>query len=161
MFSAADAGRRGGFVLVVSLLVLLVLALLATTVMHTSLLQLRMVTQVERQARARQAALGQLDIWLDYLGASVPAGGPGARHCVELADCEFPDLPGAMALDRTHSLLRVLDSAVQPPRLAEAEASSGLDYRATQSEITVTSGDAGAVSRVTQGVTVLHPGALP
>lgn len=158
---AAESGVPRGFILVASLLILLVLALLAATVMETGLLQLRMTTQAERQARARHSALGQLERWLQYLGHSVPVGGPGERHCTEALTCDYPDLPGALAPEGSNSMLQVVTAARPPPRLAEFEASSAVAYRATGYEITVEASAEGSSVSITQGVTVLHPGGSP
>ena len=157
-------GSRG-YVLLVSLILLMLLGMLAATVMQTNLLQLRMTTNVERRMQARQSALGQLEAWLSYLGSSMPSGSPGDLHCVEgmaHAACNYADLPAEVAGDGvTELMIIVADGGLPPPRVAESEATSAVAYKAYQYEITVSTEIDATGYSATQGVTVLQAGVQP
>lgn len=165
MFIAVKAPGSCGYILVVSLLVLLLLAMLAATVMQTNLLQLHMTAHMDQRVQARQAALGQVEAWLSYLGNSVPGGSAGDLHCVEgmaHAACRYTDLPREVAGNGTTELLIIAgDGGLPPPRLAEHAATSAVAYRAYHYEITVSAEVDAAAYRTTQGVVVLSPGVLP
>ena len=165
MFIAVRTMVSRGYILLVSLLVLLFLAMLAATVMQTNLLQLRMTNNVERRMQARQAALSQLEAWLSYLGNSMPRGSAGDRHCVEgmaHAACDYADLPLEVAENgATELTITAGDGGLPPPRLAEYEATSAVAYKAYHYEITVSTGVDATAYSATQGVTVLQPGVMP
>ena len=112
-------GKSRGMVLLMSLVVMMALAVLSATVLETSLLEVRLTTQVERKALARQAALGQLETWLDHLGTTIPGGAPGERHCPpgeSSLPCEYRDLPAD--LNRvTRSEVRIVGTDIAPPPL--------------------------------------------
>jgi len=84
-------GRQQGVVLIVSLIFLLLLAILATTVSETNILQLRMAGNDESKMEATQRALAIVDAILDE-GTNVPVvGDVGYRICDE--DSSSPTLP--------------------------------------------------------------------
>ena len=153
--------RPAGMALLTSLVVLMILAVLSAAVLDTFTLQLRMAHANLVFVQSRQAALAQLEIWLDHMALTVPAGFAGATHCPQSSGgCDYPDMP-----DHLHAVslseLRVIDRDLPPPRRVTVEASSALHYRAMHYEITAgaRARDDGPAVSLSQGVMVLYPGA--
>ena len=147
--------------LVASLVVLAALALLALVLLDTHAMQVRMAGGNIAHVTARQAALAQLETWLDYLALGVPAGRAGERHCptgTVSPACAYPDLPREL-LDVAATELLLIDPGMAPPRRAEVEASSAVSYRAAHYELTVSAraADEGPAVSLSQGVLVLYP----
>lgn len=156
--------RHHGMALLASLVVLLILALLAAALLDTHAVQLRMAAGQLAFVRSRQAALAQLETWLDHLGLSVPAGVSGDLHCPAgraTASCTYPDLPEHLHTVISSELLLIDAGSGPPPRRVEDQASSAIHYRATHYEVTARAqaSEAGPTVSLTQGVLVLHPGA--
>jgi hypothetical protein len=154
--------RRSGLALVTSLVVLLALAMLAAALLDTFTVHVRLAGGNLGYLGARQAALAQLETWLDYLALAVPAGEAGDRHCpagTVSPACQYPDLPLEL-LDVAATELLLIDTDRAPPRRAEVEASSAVSYRAAHYEITATARaeHGGPDVSLTQGVLVLYPG---
>lgn len=153
--------RRRGIALVTGLVVLLALATLAMALLDTFAMHLRMAGGNLAYVASRQAALAQLETWLDYLALDVPRGQAGDRHCptgTVTPACGYPDLPLAL-LDVAATELLLINPGMAPPRRAEFEASSAVSYRAAHYELTVTARveEEGPDVSLTQGVVVLYP----
>ena len=153
-----------GVILVFSLLFLLLLASLTAALAGGGLMQLRLATNSEEMAVSRQLALGELELWLDYMGGAYPDGSAGERHCVlgsEIPDCHSHELPmGLASLDSSY--ITVVEEAGRPlPRLSERQATSALAYRAARYEITTEvegrARGSGELS-LSQGVLAIFPG---
>ena len=162
------AGQRG-MVLVVSLLVLLVLGLIATTVARTNLLQLHMAGNGEARIAALQQSLAAVDAVLAGGVSVLPiSGGLGYRTCL-------PGSPNVACNERTVVLapaalpatgqLDVAVTRVAPllgnmPVMSEEGASSAVHFRVAKFEIAVAylaaGQDAGRAALV-QGVLVRLP----
>ena len=158
--------RRRGLALVTSLVLLLVLALLAAALLDTYTVHVRMAAGNLAHVESRQAALAQLETWLDYLAQTVPAGEAGDLHCPVGSGstaCRYPDLPRELQRVAATELLVIDPGTAPPPRRAESEASSAVSYRAARYEVTVTarSTPEGPVVSLTQGMLVLYPGGGP
>lgn len=158
--------RRRGLALVTSLVLLLVLALLAAALLETYTVHVRMAAGNLAHVAARQAALAQLETWLDYLALTVPAGVAGDLHCPVGSgspDCRYPDLPRELQHVAATELLVIDPGTAPPPRRTEAGASSAVSYRAARYEVTVTARatDQGPLVSLTQGMLVLYPGGDP
>lgn len=161
-----------GAVLIVSLLVLLLLGLIATTVTRTNQLQLRMAGNTENRTAAMQQALGAVDAVLDSPTSTPLSGGVGHIICAadaapELACGEHtlqlpPDaLPDVGALD-VH-VVRLEPAVARMPVLAEDSASSAVYYRVAKFEVRAAyEGTAEGLGRVAiaQGVLVRLPVSL-
>jgi PilX N-terminal len=160
--------RQRGVVLVVSLLVLLLLGIIATTVARTNLLQLRMAGNDEARTAAMQQALAVVDAVLPSAVGAAPAGGVGYRLC--LADSADPGcdeyslaLAGG-ALPATGNtavaVTRVAPLEERMPVLAEAQANSTVYYRVAKLEVQVSyDGSAAGIGRATiaQGLLLRLP----
>jgi hypothetical protein len=140
----SDAAQRG-VVLVVSLLVLLVLGIVATTVARTNQLQLHMAGNDEARIAALQQALAVSDSVLGAAtGAQLPAT-VGYRVCTAAAaadNCDERTLvldplvePGVGKLEV--ALVRMAPLVGRLPVMGEADASSTVHYRAAKIEIQV------------------------
>ncbi|MEE4146684.1 MAG: hypothetical protein V2I26_17900 [Halieaceae bacterium] len=165
--SCAGAAQEG-LVLLVSLLVLLLLAVIATTVAGTNRLQLRMAANDEARVAALQQALAAVDAVLDSPGGISLDSAVGHRRCMagspEPSCYDYtielpPDaLPAAGSLDV--SVTRVAPAESAMPSLDETGASSAVHYRVAKFEIRVaydgTSAGAGRAT-LTQGVLVRLP----
>jgi hypothetical protein len=161
------SGQRG-VVLVVSLLVLLLLGIIATTVARTNLLQLRMAGNDEARTAAMQQALAVVDAVLPSAVGRVPAGDVGYRLCLPGSDDTGCDeyslaLEGG-ALPATGStavaVTRVAPLEERMPVLAEAQASSTVYYRVAKLEVQVSyDGSAAGIGRATiaQGLLLRLP----
>ncbi|MFC1578859.1 PilX N-terminal domain-containing pilus assembly protein [Pseudomonadota bacterium] len=157
--------RQRGTVLLVSLLVLLLLALLGTTVARTSLLQLQMASNDEHRMSALQQAIAVVDNVLDT-GAGMELAAPvGYSTCTAQAsryacDANGIALPAGLqpALGRLEVMVeRIAPYAARMPRLGEEGASSTVFYRVARFEIRGafdgSANDLG-MAEVTQGVLV-------
>jgi Tfp pilus assembly protein PilX len=161
------ASQRG-FVLIVSLLVLLLLGIIATTVARTNRLQLHMAGNDEGRVAALQQALAVVDAVLDSpaaisLDSSVGhmncmAGSPDPacdEYTLELAPGALPE-SGDLAL----AVTRVAPAESAMPVMEEAMASSAVHYRVAKFEVQVTyDGTTAGVGRASlaQGVLVRLP----
>jgi hypothetical protein len=176
----ASNSRRGqqGFVLIVSLLVLLMLGIIATTVARTNRLQLHIAGNDEGRVAALQQALAVLDAVLDSPAAFSLDSGVGHRNClagsldrscdeyaIELAPGALPEA-GRVEL----SVTRVAPAESAIPLLEQDLASSAVHYRAAKFEVRVAyDGAAAGIGRaaLVQGVFVRLPvsmqsgGAMP
>lgn len=156
--------RARGTVLLVCLLVLLLLALLGTTVARTSLLHLHMAGNDENRLSALQQAMAVVDTVL-AAGAGLPLSSPVAyRSCtaqVEPRPCDaelqlpatLPSAPGRMDA----VVERLAPYASRMPRLNEEGASSTVFYRVARFEVRgIYDGSAEGLGRavITQGVLV-------
>jgi hypothetical protein len=159
------AGVQEGAVLIVALLVLLLLATLATAVAQTNLLQLHMAANDEAKVGALQQSLAVVDAVLALPGSTPLAGGVGYRVCAVAAlepGCDENTLaidgrvkPGSGALE--YRVTRVAPALARMPVMNEDSASSGIFYRAAKYEIAVVyDGISTGLGRaaVTQGVLV-------
>lgn len=157
--------QEAGLALLTSLVVLVLLASLAAVLLDARSVELRMAAANAAFVQSRQAALAQLETWLEYLALTVPGGEAGATHCLEGnsdSNCSYRDLP-LLLHEVADSRLEVLASHVLPPRSAEQELTSAVWYRAAHYEVTV---DAraeadGPTTSLSQGVWVLYPGEAP
>jgi len=156
--------QQAGIILIFTLLFLLLLASLTAALTSGSLMQLRLATNSEEMAVSRQLALGELELWLEYMAGAYPDGRAGDRHCVlgsDIPDCRSHELPADLAgLDSSY--ITVVDEGGRPPpRLSERQATSALAYRAARYEITTEvdgrARGSGELS-LTQGVLVIFPG---
>ena len=127
-----------------ALLVLLMLALLGTTVARTSLLQMQMAGNDEHRSRARQQAMAAVDSALAAgkgLDLSLPVGYRACSAQVpEQLVCDATDLelPGGLQPESARlgvSVERVAPAAARMPRLGEAGASSTVFYRVAKYEV--------------------------
>jgi len=139
------AGQRG-VVLVVTLLVLLLLGLIATTVGRTNQLELHMAGNDEARIAALQQGLGAVDAVLASATNTPLRGGVGYRVCIPDspdATCDEHTLvvaPGAQpavgTLDVAVTRLAPLEDRI--PVMAEGRASSTVYYRLAKFEVQVT-----------------------
>lgn len=147
-----------GVVLVVSLLVLLLLGIIATTVARSNLLQLHMAGNDEARTAAMQQALAVVDAVLPSAVGMAPAGGVGYRQCLpDSADTDCDDyslalqsgaLPAVGITDV--AVTRVAPLEERMPVLAEAQASSTVYYRVAKLEVQVSyDGSAAGLGRAT------------
>jgi len=161
------SGQRG-VVLAVSLLVLLLLGIIATTVARSNLLQLHMAGNDEARTAAMQHALALVDAVLPSAVGIVPAGDVGSRLCLPDstgADCDNYSLvleSGALpAVGITNvAVTRVAPLEERMPVLAEAQASSTVYYRVAKLEVQVSyDGSAASLGRATiaQGLLLRLP----
>ncbi len=134
--------RGRGTVLLVCLLVLLLLALLGTTVARTSLLHLQMAGNDENRLSALQQAMAVVDAVLETGAGMELSAAVGYRACTAqagLQPCDaglalpvtLPSPPGR--LDAVVERLAPL--ATRMPRLSEAAASSTVFYRVASFEV--------------------------
>jgi hypothetical protein len=160
-------GQRG-VVLLVSLLVLLLLAMIATTVARTNQLQLHMAGNDEGRVAALQQALAVVDAVLEHPAGMRLDGGVGHKACqsgspdpscdeytIELAADAQP-AAGRLEL----SVTRVAPPESRMPLLDERQASSAVYYRMAKFEVRVAyDGAAAGLGRATlaQGVLVRLP----
>ncbi len=168
MKGAPPAAAQRGVVLLVSLLVLLVLAIIATTVARTNVLELHMAGNEEARVAALQQALAAADgVLASAVGAPLK-GGVGYRLCLPgSADpaCDEHSLvlePGAgpTAGSAEVAVTRVAPLADRMPVMAEARASSTVYYRVAKFEVQVvydgTARDLGRAA-IAQGLLVRLP----
>ena len=134
---------QSGTALLVSLLVLLVLALLATTVARTSLLQMQMAGNDEHRMSARQWALAAVDGVLASGAGMELSARPGFTRCTVGATalgCDASDMELSPAVQPTVGRQEVAVARVAPlasrlPRMSEERASSTVFYRVAKFEI--------------------------
>ncbi len=164
------AGQRG-VVLIVSLLVLLLLGIIATTVARTNQLQLHMAGNDEARIAALQQALAAVDAVLANTANTPLNGGVGYRVCtVDSPDesCDEHTLALEQGVEPTTGSLDVSVARVAPlegrlPIMGEAQASSTVYYRVAQFEVQVAyEGAEQALGRavLAQGVLVRLPVSL-
>ena len=137
--------KQTGVVLVVSLLVLLVMGIIATTVARTNQLQLHMAGNDEARIAALQRALAVLDGIFARSSNTLPGGGVGHRNC--LADsvdvsCDEHSLTLEHSVvpaigDLNVAVLRIAPEVGRMPILAEARASSTVHYQVAKFEVQV------------------------
>ncbi|MCP5130047.1 MAG: hypothetical protein H6985_10750 [Pseudomonadales bacterium] len=163
------AGQRG-MVLAISLLVLLILSLVATTVARTNRLQLHMAGNDEARIAAMQRALAVAD---SVLPVAIAPGRPaqvGYRLCTALSTdtrCDERTITLDPSVQTAIGSLDVAVVRVAPlqdrlPVMAEAKASSTVHYRAARIEVQVAyDGSSGGRGRamLTQGLLVRLPAA--
>ena len=82
-------GNQTGVILLVSLLILLLIGIIATTVTQTNLMQLQMAGNDESKADALQRALAVVDAVIDNANNTPVIGEPGYKLCPP--DTEFTD----------------------------------------------------------------------
>ncbi len=160
--------RQRGVVLVVSLLVLLLLGIIATTVARSNLLQLHMAGNDEVRTAAMQQALALVDAVLPSAVGVAPAGPVGYRQCLpDSADTDCDDYSLALesgalpaAGSTAAAVIRVAPMEERMPVLAEAQASSTVYYRVAKLEVQVSyDGSAAGLGRATiaQGLLLRLP----
>jgi hypothetical protein len=160
-------GQRG-FVLVVSLLVLLLLGIIATTAARTNQLQLHMAGNDEGRVAALQRALAVVDAVLDSPAAISLDSGVGHRSCMAGSPDQACDdytielTPGARpeAGRLELSVTRIAPAKSAMPLLEEALASSAVHYRVAKFEVRVVyDGAAAGIGRaaLARGVLVRLP----
>jgi hypothetical protein len=154
----------------VALLVLLMLAIIATTVARSNRLQLRMAGNDEARIAALQQALAIVDSILSNPVNMRLAGGVGYRACtpettaVVCNDYTLPLAPDAKPAvgSLNVSITRLAPLQGPMPALAEAQASSAVHYRVAKYEVQV---EYDATARqlgravLAQGVLVREPNA--
>ena len=138
-------GQQKGLVLIVSLLVLLLLAIIATTVSETNLLQLRMAGNEQAKTEALQRSLALVDAILDNASNTPVVGGIGYKICkqgVSGGGCNTSTItvdgtlePAAIG-DFDYFVTRVGPLETTIPVMSEQMASSGTAYKAAKFEIT-------------------------
>lgn len=157
--------RESGVVLLVSLLVLLLMGVIATTVASTNLLQLHMAGNDEARTAAMQRALAVIDAVFarpDNFSTQVSAGHKRCAQSGGAAGCdsytltlEQEALPTTGGMDV--AVLRLAPQEVRMPVLAENSAHSTVHYRLARYEVQVTYedvADAGGRAALVQGVLV-------
>jgi len=163
-----DRLHQRGVVLVVSLLVLLVMGIIATTVARTNQLQLHMAGNDEARIAALQQALAVADGIFARSANTLATGGVGHRNC--LADtldagCDDHTLTldqGVLPAvgDLNAAVLRLAPEEGRMPVLSEGAANSTVHYRVARFELQVVyDGTAGGTGRASlaQGVLVRFP----
>jgi hypothetical protein len=157
--------QQTGVVLVVSLLVLLVMAVIATTVARTNQLQLHMAGNDEARIAAMQQALAAVDGVFARPANFRADVDIGHRMCLAASVAERCD---AQTLTLEHGALpangllevavqRLAPEAGRMPVLAESSASSTVHYRVAKFEVQVAydgTAEGGGRASVTQGVLV-------
>jgi hypothetical protein len=153
-----------GTVLLVCLLVLLLLALLGTTVARTSLLHLQMAGNDENRLSALQQAMAVVDAVLETGAGMELSAAVGYRACTAQAGLQPCDaglvLPATLPSPPGRSVAvveRLAPHAARMPRLSEEDASSTVFYRVAGFAVRgVYDGTADGLGRaaVTQGVLV-------
>jgi hypothetical protein len=132
-----------GTVLIITLLVLLLLALLASAVGRSNLLQLHMAGNDEAQTAALQHTLALQDAVLEQPGSTPLLGGVGYRICTTGSTEAGCDQSTLIIDDRLRPqtgqvdvvVTRVGPALARLPVMSEAMASSGLHYRVAKFEI--------------------------
>lgn len=165
----STSGQRG-LVLLVSLLVLLVLGVIATTVALTNQLQLHMAGTDEARIAALQQALAAVESVLASGAGMSLKGGPGYRVCSAASVDEAcdektivlePDAePAAGSMEV--AVVRMAPLVDSLPVMGEAVASSTVHYRVARFEVQATyDGIPQGLGRaaVAQGVQVRLPAA--
>lgn len=168
MKAAYPVSGQRGIVLLVSLLVLLLLGIIATTVARTNQLQLRMAANDEGRVAALQQALAVVDAVLDSPAAISLNSSVGGRSCIAGSPDESCDeytielppgaRPGAGRLELVVTRLAPAESAM--PQMEEALASSAVHYRVAKFEVELSyDGSAAGIGRaaLTQGLLVRLP----
>lgn len=162
----AGARIRGGrgTVLLVCLLVLLLLALLGTTVARTSLLQLRMAGNDENRLSALQQAMAVVDAVLETGAGMDLSAAVGYRACTAQlgplpcdAGLTLPAVLPSPSGRLDAVVERLAPLAARMPRLSEEGASSTVAYRVASFELRgIYDGTAEGLGRaaVSQGVLV-------
>ena len=163
--------RQRGVVLIVSLLVLLVLGVIATTLARSNQLQLHMAGNDEARIAAMQQALAVVDSLIPAITDGRSPGPLGYRVCAPLSaddSCDERTLvlepsvePAAGNLDV--SVVRVAPLAGRLPIMGEAAVSSTVFYRVAKLELQVSyDGTQEGLGRavLAQGVLVRLPAAL-
>lgn len=171
MRSPFSGANEGGAVLLVSLLVLLLLGIIATTVAGTSQLQLHMAGNDETRIAAMQQALAAVDGVLalpSNLSANVPVGHRNCTARARAGQCDeytlSPDpaaLPAAGELEL--AVVRVAPAEAPVPVTPEDVASSAIHYRVAKFEVQVAydgSAQGGGRAVLAQGVLVRVPVSL-
>ena len=159
---------QAGVVLVVSLLVLLVMGVIATTVARTNQLQLHMAGNYEARIAALQQALAVVDAVFSRPGNTLVGAGVGHRNClIDSADESCDDhtlmleqeaLPVVGKLDV--AVVRLAPEVGRMPILGEGRASSAVHYRVAKFELRVAydgTGEGHGRATVAQGVLVRLP----
>jgi hypothetical protein len=160
--------RQTGVVLIVSLLILLLLAIIATTVSQVSLLQLSMAGNDEAKADALQRSLAAVDAILESSSNTPVVGDLGYTICkkgVTGGDCDVDSIDLSLLtfpppnLDKypNYTVTRVPPLETTIPVMDESMASSGTSYRAARFEISATYDDSAegqGRASVVQGVLV-------
>ena len=160
--------QQAGVVLVVSLLVLLVMGIIATTVARTNQLQLHMAGNDEARIAAMQQALAVIDGVFARPGnfrTDVPAG-HRMCHVVALSEgCDAQSLTldaGVLpTVGRVElAVERLAPEAGSMPVLGESNANSTVHYRVAKFEVQVVydqTADGGGRASLAQGVLVRLP----
>jgi len=159
------ASRQRGVVLIVSLLILLLLGIIATTTSQVSLLQLFMAGNDEARSDALQRSLAAIDAILDNADNTPVVGDLGYVICKKgnTCDADLIDLattnPEIPDLDKytDFTVVRVAPLETTIPVMDESMASSGISYRAARFEVTAFYDDTASgqgKATVTQGVLV-------
>jgi hypothetical protein len=160
--------RQAGVVLVVSLLVLLVMGVIATTVARTNQLQLHMAGNDEARVAALQHALAAIDAVYVLPANFLADVGAGHRLCLAASASENCDAYSLSleqgALPATGQLevvvQRVAPEEGQIPVLSESSANSTVHYRVAKFEVQVAYdgvADGGGRASLAQGVLVRLP----
>jgi hypothetical protein len=159
----------GGYILLLVMVFLLLLAVIAGTALRVSALEFRMAGNDQFREQALQQALGvaqALAVKPEHFPLDLE---PGESLCATSASCTRPILPAVPMADALppgtvlqYSITRrgPLFAAVPELRLAEARASSASGWRAAHFEVQVViDGNAPGLgsARVVQGVALLLP----
>jgi hypothetical protein len=160
--------QQAGVVLLVSLLVLLVMGIIATTVARTNQLQLHMAGNDEARIAAMQRALAVIDGVFARPGnfrTDVPAGHRTCRVAAVSEGCDAQSLTLDAGVLPTVGLVEVAVERLAPeagrmPVLGESHANSTVHYRVAKFEVQVVydqTADGGGRASLAQGVLVRLP----
>lgn len=135
--------QQHGVVLLVSLLVLLMLALIATTVARTNLLQMHMAGNDQARVAAMQHTLAVLDAVMDSGAGTELDGNVGRKFCGQtstLQGCDARRIALAPGLEPPigavdFSVVRMAPLEARMPVMSEDKASSTVFYRVAKFEI--------------------------
>jgi hypothetical protein len=128
--------KQNGLVLLVSLLILLLIGVVATTVTETNIMQLRMAGNDESKTAALERALAVVDAILDRAKNTPVVGGIGyqvPKDSIVIHE-EVTNAKGTFG----YSVTRVGPLETTIPVMNQAMASSGTEYRAARFELTAT-----------------------
>ena len=163
-----DGSSQRGMVLVVSLLVLLVMGVIATTVARTNQLQLHMAGNDEARIAALQQALAVTDGIFARAANTHVSSGVGHRNCLaDAADAGCDEhtltleqgvLPAVGELNA--AVLRLAPKEGRMPILLEGGANSTVHYRVARFELQVAydrAAEGGGRASLAQGVLVRFP----
>ncbi len=148
MTMGSGQNKQGGVVLIVSLIFLLLLAILATTVSETNLLQLRMARNDEAKMEVTQRALAIVDAILDDTDNIPVVGNIGYKICetdtatIPTTGCDEHEITMPTELldslaDIDYYVERVGPLEVAVPFLDEDMAGSATAVKVARQQITV------------------------